>query len=120
MGLRVEKVQEEIRHEVSQILMREVKDPRVGFVTVTGAKVSSDLSCAKVFVSVLGDEEKTAEALKALKNCTGFVRRELAHRIRMKFIPEISFCLDTTIEYSAHIQKLLNEINTAEQEEKRD
>lgn len=118
MGLRVEKIQEEIRHEVSQILMREVKDPRIGFVTVTSAKVSSDLSSARIFVSILGDEKQMQESLLALKNCSGFIRRELAHRIRMKFIPEIAFSLDTSIEYSAHIQKLLNDLNKTGQEDK--
>ncbi len=89
--------------------MYRLKDPRIGFVTVTGAEMTADLKLARIFVSVLKEEERdlTLEILNASKN---FIRSALGKRLRMKFIPEIEFRLDTSIEYGIKIDKLLREI----------
>lgn len=120
-SVRIEKVQELIKQQASEIIMREVKDPRIGFVTVTKVDVSSDLHNAKLFVSILGSDKQIEDTWKGLNSSIAFIRRELAHRIRLKFIPEIKFFMDTSLEYSAHIQKLLIEVNKKEaQKEKED
>ncbi|MBR6014147.1 MAG: 30S ribosome-binding factor RbfA [Selenomonadaceae bacterium] len=109
--VRVEKLQELIKQEVGKMFLKEIKDPRIGFVTVTEVEMSSDLHEAKIFVSIMGDEEKIKETFKGLKSALGFIRREIGKRIRMRYIPKIFFALDTSLNYSEHIQKILLEIN---------
>jgi len=108
--LRVEKVQEMIKQEVSKMILTDIKDPRIGFVTVTQVEVTGDLREAKIYVSIMGNEEQVEESLKGLQSALGFIRREIGHRIRLRFTPEISFALDTSLDYSEHIQKLLLQI----------
>ena len=110
-SVRIEKVQELIKQEASEIIMRELKDPRIGFVTITEVDVSSDLRNAKLYVSILGSDKQIEDTWKGLNSSLTFIRRELAHRIRLKFIPEIRFFMDTSLEYSTHIQKLLLKIH---------
>lgn len=114
MGVRVEKIQELIKEQVSAIIMREVKDPRIGFVTVTEVDISSDLKNAKIYVSLLGSPKQMKDSWEGLNSSLGFIRRELAQRIRIKFMPEIKFCVDTSLEYSAHIQEILTKIHQEE------
>ena len=109
--VRVEKVQELMKQEVSDIIFNELKDPRIGFVTVTSVACTEDLREAKIYVSVMGDEKKARDTLYGLNSSLGFVRREVGRRIRLRFTPEISFALDTSLNYSDHIQRLLNEIH---------
>ena len=109
--VRVEKVQELMKQEVSDIIFNELKDPRTGFVTVTSVACTEDLREAKIYVSVMGDEKKARDTLNGLNSSLGFVRREIGKRIRLRFTPEISFALDTSLNYSDHIQRLLNEIH---------
>lgn len=106
-SVRVEKIQELIKEQTSEIIMRELKDPRVGFVTVTEVDVSGDLRNAKIYVSIFGSDKQIEDSWQGLNSSLGFIRRELAHRIRLKFIPEIKLFMDTSLEYSSHIQKLL-------------
>ena len=113
--LRIEKLQELIKQEMSKMLLREIKDPRIGFVTVTDAEMTGDLREAKIFVSVMGSDEQVQESLKGLKSALGFIRREIGKRIRLRFTPEISFALDTSLDYSEHIQKILLDIERQEQ-----
>ena len=114
-SVRVEKIQELIKQETSEIIMRELKDPRIGLVTVTEVDVSSDLRNAKLYVSILGSDKQIEETWKGLNSSLGFIRRELAHRIRLKFIPDIKFLMDTSLEYSAHIQELLIKVQKEEE-----
>lgn len=114
-SVRVEKIQELIKQETSEIIMRELKDPRIGFVTVTEVDVSSDLRNAKLYVSILGSDKQIEETWKGLNSSLGFIRREIAHRIRLKFIPDIKFLMDTSLEYSAHIQELLIKVQKEEE-----
>lgn len=106
---RAQRVGEEIKREVSDIL-RGMKDPRVGFATVTGVTLSNDLRHAKVYVSVYGSEEQKRESLEGLQAATGFVRTEIGRRIRLRHTPEILFQLDSSIEHGQRINQLLNEI----------
>ena len=108
--IRVGRVGEQIKKELSQIIQSELKDPRIGFITVTGVDVTNDFSQAKVYLSVLGSDEQKAETLKALTRSTGFIRSELGKRIRMRKIPELLFKFDESIDYGSKIQGLLQQI----------
>ncbi|NLG80573.1 MAG: 30S ribosome-binding factor RbfA [Firmicutes bacterium] len=108
--LRVERVAEAIRSEVAEILAREIKDPRLGFATVTDVEVSDDLRHVKVFVSVMGDKAQVDETMAALESATGFVRSEIGRRIRLRHTPEIIFRYDTSIKRGARVFELLKEI----------
>ncbi len=109
--LRVEKLQELIKQEMSKMLLKEIKDPRIGFVTVTDVEMTGDLREAKIYVSIMGGEEQIQASLEGLQSALGFIRREIGHRIRLRFTPEISFALDNSLDYSEHIQKLLLKID---------
>lgn len=110
MTTRQEKVKELLKHEVSDILRKEMKDPRLGFVTVTDADVSKDLKHAKIFISVLGSEQEKAESFAILQSASSFIRGEFGRRVSMKVIPEISFRLDTAVEHGARIFELLQKV----------
>ncbi|GIO29956.1 MULTISPECIES: 30S ribosome-binding factor RbfA [Paenibacillus] len=109
--IRVGRVGEQIKKELSQLIQSELKDPRIGFLTVTGVDVTNDLSQAKVYLSVLGDEEQKENSLKALEKANGFLRSELGKRIRLRHIPELIFKFDESIAYGSKIEKLLGEIS---------
>lgn len=109
--IRVGRVQEQIKKELFQILQTEWKDPRTGFITITAVEVTGDLSIARVFVSVLGDDKQKEDTLAALSRGKGFIRSELGKRIRLRVVPEIEFKIDQSIDYGARIEKLLHEIN---------
>ena len=115
-NLRIEKLQELIKQEMSKSILQEIKDPRIGFVTVTDVKLSKDLSVAKIFVSIMGSDEQIKDTLEGLKSALGFLRHEIAKKVRMKYTPKIYFALDTSQNYSEHIQKLLLEISNEEKE----
>jgi ribosome-binding factor A len=104
----------QIQHEVSAMLSRDMKDRRIGFVTVTGVQMSPDLRHAKIFVSTMGSEKEKKASLDALNHATGWIRRELGQRIRIKFLPEIAFMADTSYEYGERIDKLLEDIREQE------
>ena len=108
--LRIEKLQELIKQEMGKMLLTDLKDPRIGFVTVTDVEMTGDLRSAKIFISVMGGEEKVKSSLEGLQSALGFIRREIGHRIRLRFTPEISFALDTSLDYGDHIQKLLLQV----------
>lgn len=112
--LRVEKVQEAIQHEISNMLLHDVKDPRIQFVTITGVELTDDMSIAKVYVSLYGPDEKQEETWKALNRALGFMRSEIAKRIRLRFAPSLILVKDTSMEYSAHIQSILDKIKQEE------
>ncbi|PZD93365.1 30S ribosome-binding factor RbfA [Paenibacillus sambharensis] len=109
--VRVGRVGEQIKKELSQIIQTELKDPRIGFITVTGVDVTSDLSQARIYLSVLGSDEQKENTLKALAKGSGFIRSELGKRIRLRHTPELEFRFDSSIEYGSRIESLLVEIN---------
>src|SRR5581483_9199953 len=104
---RQEKLGEQIAIEVSDLLRTRVKDPRVGFASITHVEVSGDLRHAKIFVSVMGDDEDKKNTMEALRHAAGFVRHELAGRLTLRFMPEIAFRLDSSIEHGSHILDLI-------------
>jgi ribosome-binding factor A len=101
----------QIQQEVSLMISRSMKDRRVGFVTVTGVRMSPDLGHARIFISLMGSESEKSESLETLNHAAGWIRHELGQRIRMKFLPEIVFQMDTSQEYGAHIDQLIDEIH---------
>ncbi|MEW6101412.1 MAG: 30S ribosome-binding factor RbfA [Candidatus Omnitrophota bacterium] len=107
---RQERVTQAIRREVSIILHDELKDPRLGFVTITKVELSHDFRRANIFFSVLGKDEEYKKTKQALNSALGFIRRILSQRINLRFAPEISFREDRSTEYSIRIEELLNEI----------
>ncbi|MEI7026330.1 30S ribosome-binding factor RbfA [Paenibacillus sp. y28] len=114
--VRVGRVAEQIKKELSQILQTEMKDPRLGFITVTGVEVTNDLSQAKIYLSVFGDETQKEETLRILARGNGFMRSELGKRIRLRIVPELVFKFDTSIEYGSRIEALLGKIHEGESE----
>ena len=105
---RAARVADLIRQELGQLLEREVKDPRVGFVTLTSVQVTADLRTARVAVSVLGDETKRKESLKGLGAAQGFLRHELAQRLGMRYTPVLVFELDRSLETEQRMEELLH------------
>ena len=112
--LRVEKVQEFIKQEASKIILNELKDPRVGFVTVTQVEATGDLRHAKIYVSLLGSDEQKAQTWEGLQKALVFLRSEIGKRLRMRFSPELTLHLDESLDYSDKIQKLLLKIKEDE------
>jgi len=112
MAHRIERVNHLIRQEISQLLQRQVKDPRLSkFVAVTEVSTSADLRYAKIFVSGMGSEADRQETLKGLVAASGFFRNKLAKTLRMRRIPELSFHWDDSIERGAHLQQLIDEVS---------
>ena len=109
-GKRLERVNQLIKEEISMLLQRELKDPRLGFVTVTEVDVTTDLKHAKVYVSVLGSEEQWATSFQALQSARGFVWNWLRRHLDLRATPEIAFRPDRSMEHAAHIQSLLAEL----------
>ena len=111
MAHRVERVNSLIRQEISQLLQRQIKDPRLGnFIAVTEVSTSPDLKYAKVFVSHIGSEEEKQETLSALASASGFFRRELAKHLKLRNIPELSFRWDDSIKRGDHLLQLIEDI----------
>ncbi|MEQ2526527.1 30S ribosome-binding factor RbfA [Bacillaceae bacterium CLA-AA-H227] len=110
MGLRSTRVGEQMKKELGEIIGRKIKDPRIGFVTVTDVQVTGDLQQATVFISVLGDEEQREKTLKGLAKAKGFIRSEIGQRIRLRKTPEITFEFDESIDYGNRIDSLLYQI----------
>src|SRR5690349_18353780 len=106
---RQEKLGELFAAELSDLLRTRVKDPRVGFASITHVEVSGDYRHAKIYVSVLGSEEEQANTIKALKHAAGFLRHELASRVVLRYMPEIVFKLDTSIAEGSRILELIRE-----------
>lgn len=107
--VRQNRVGDQVRVELADLLLSSVKDPRVGFATVTEVRMSPDLRHARVYVSVLGDEEAEARTLAALGGMTGFLRHEIGRRIRLRHVPEIEFVADHTLKHSERIEQLLRD-----------
>ncbi len=118
--MRVEKVQELMKQEISEIILRELKDPRIGFVTVTSVACTGDLREAKVYVSIMGNDEQIKASWDGLMSSLGFIRREVGKRIRLRFTPELHFALDKSLDYSAHIQELLLQVEREKKEARSD
>lgn len=118
MSRRTEQVAEAIKEDISVLIQRELKDPRVGFVTVTRVEVTPDLKHAKVFFSVIGDSEQRDQSLTVLKHASSFLRHELARQLTLRYVPQLYFQFDEAVEHSDKIHKLLLELEREDQANK--
>lgn len=112
---RADRVSDLLKEEISQMLLKEVKDPHVGFITITGVDISKDLQVAKVFYTILGDEKQVSDSAQALSRVSPFIKRQLGKRLRMRYIPDIIFRYDHSLEYGARIDTILNQLNDSEE-----
>ncbi len=110
--IRQERVAEQMRKEISELMRSEIKDPGIGFATITRVEVAGDLQHAKVFVSVFGNAEEKKSTMAALTRASGFIRGEVGRRLRLRISPELSFKLDESSEYSAHIETVLRRLDS--------
>ena len=113
-NIRIERLNDAIQEEISKILMLEVKDAHIQFVTITGVETTNDLSYAKVYVTVL-NQEKKEQTLDALNKAAPFIRSKLAERIEIRHTPELKFIYDTSIEYGNHIEQVIEKIKNNEE-----
>lgn len=107
---RQQRIQQLLIEEVSDIVLREVKDPRIGFLTVTGASVSPDMRHARIFVTIMGTEEEQAAGMKGLQSAARFIRRAFGRRCDLRVTPEIEFRFDAAIQHGVRIFDLLEQI----------
>ncbi|PKL92788.1 MAG: ribosome-binding factor A [Candidatus Goldiibacteriota bacterium HGW-Goldbacteria-1] len=116
-GIRKQKVESLMKREISTIIMREVKDPRVGFVSVHSVSLTNDLKSAHVYISVMGDEDKKKKSLEGLQKASGFIRGQVGDAIKIRYTPEIIFKLDNSYEERLRVEGLFRQI---EEEKKND
>ena len=110
MVKRSDKVSEEIHRIISELLIKGLKDPRIGFVTITGVKLTTDMRQATVYFTVIGSDEEKKNTEAGLNSARGFIRKELAQALKMRFTPEVMFKYDTSVDYGQHIETILKEI----------
>ena len=113
---RADRVAELIRQEVSDIISRKLKDPRIGFISVTAVDIGNDLQNANIYVSVFGSDEQKQETMEALSHAAGFVRGQLGHRLELRDVPEICFKLDESIEKGARVFEIINKLHKEKEE----
>jgi ribosome-binding factor A len=111
---RAERLAELLKKEISDILLKEVKDPRIGFVSLTDIEVSGDLRHANVYVSVYGNEEERQASMKGLEKATGYIRKLIGERIKVYHTPEIIFKYDNSLEHGAYISRLIDKVKEEE------
>ena len=112
---RTQRVRQLLKEEISRLLQRDVKDARIGMVTVTDVEVTRDLRYAKIYVIVSGDDDRRSDALKGLSSAAGFLRSRLGRELRIRRVPELRFSIDRTHEHAARISELLAEVKTSEE-----
>ena len=115
-SIKIERINHAIQEEISVILMREIKDENIKFVTITGVETASDLGSAKVYYTVF-NREKLEETKEALERASSFIRTKLAERIEVRHTPELRFIYDTSIEYGEHIEKIIDDIKEKEKKD---
>lgn len=109
---RANRISEEVRKIVSEVIFNGLKDPRVStMTTVTGVEVTRDLSYAKIYISVLGDDANKEETIKGLNSAKGFIRKEIGNRMDLRYVPEPIFHLDESLEKAMSLSKLIDEVN---------
>ncbi len=114
MSNRRDRVSDLIRGEVSRLLLHEMRDPRIGFVTITGATISPDLKNVRIFVSVLGDDKARKDSLHALNSAAGYFRRTLFHNLRLRYAPHVAFRFDDSLDRGERIDQVLKTIHELE------
>ncbi len=112
MSRRTDRIEDQLRTEISDILRRELRDPRVGMASISDIHVTADLRHARVLVSVLGEEDSRNDSVEALRHASGFIRSRVAHRLRhLRVTPELAFELDRGPEHSQRIEQILEELH---------
>jgi ribosome-binding factor A len=111
---RADRVADLIRMEIADLLLKQVRDPRIGSVTITGVKVTDDLRTARIFFVELGKDQCSEEVLAGLGKAAGFLRRELGRRIQLRLVPELLFSYDPSFAYGDRIERLISEIHREE------
>lgn len=107
---RATRVADLLKEEISEMLCKEVKDPHIGFITITDVEVSKDLKHAQIFYTILGDEKQEEESADALSRVSSFIKKQLGKRLRMRYIPEIIFKYDHSLAYGTKIDHILNSL----------
>lgn len=115
MSITLDRLTTTVQRTLTELIQKEVKDPAVGFITVTDVEITNDLSYATVYVSFLGNEAREKAGMKALDRAKGFLRRELGRRVKMRKVPELIFKVDTSLKYGQHIDALLNKVKNEKQ-----
>jgi len=116
MGIRSKRVEGQLKKEISKILQEDLKDPRIGFVTITRIELTGDLRYAKIYFSIMGDDAAKEEGLEGIKSAKGFIRKLIAERIRLRYVPELYFKLDNSIDYSINLEKTFERIKNEHKE----
>ncbi len=119
-GRRQRQIESLLRIELSDIIQREVRDPRLGFASITQVHVSKDLSHARVMVSIFGTDEERKQSIEALQHAQGYIRKQLAPRIRLRKTPALLFELDESLEHAEHISRILSELEIPPETEDQD
>ncbi len=114
-GRRIERLNEQLKREITDIVRNSARDPRIGVVTVTRVQSASDLSFARVFVSIIMDEEEKKQSLEGLAAAAPFIRSELSKRLSIRRVPELRFELDRSLEHALNIERLIGEVKQSEQ-----
>lgn len=109
MSRRVDRVEEACKEELSEILQREIKDPRVGFVTITRVKLTADLRHARVYISIMGSDDEVRQSLEGLESARGYLRARLGEHLRLKYLPEIDFRHERIAQEALELERLLRQ-----------
>ncbi len=117
-GKRAERIADLVQREISEMLVRSIKDPRIGFITITRVAVTQDCRLARIYFSMVGNAEDRERSLEGLNSAKGYIRRELGQRMKLKYTPEILFKFDPSIEYAIHMDDLMHQLE--EEREKKD
>jgi ribosome-binding factor A len=115
MFKRSEKVAEAVHEMVSRLIVKGLKDPRIGFVTITGVKVTDDLHLATIYFTVVGSDEERHATEAGLNSARGYIRKEMGKSLRMRYVPDIVFKYDVAVAYGSHIENILREIKSTEE-----
>ena len=110
-NMRAERVGEQMKKELMDIINNKLKDPRVGFLTITDVQPTNDLSLAKVYFTVLGDDKEREDTFKGLEKAKGFLKTEIAQRMRLRIVPDLQFEYDESIDYGNRIERLIQELH---------
>ncbi len=119
-GKRSDRVADLVRKEISEMLVKSIKDPRIGFVTITRVAVTEDCRVARIYYGVVGTPEERAQSMKGLSSAKGYIRRELGQRMRLKYTPELIFQFDPSIEYSIHMEELIRHLHEEREKKERE
>jgi ribosome-binding factor A len=112
---RMNRINDLLQEEIARLLLREIKDPRIGFVSITRVKTNKDMRNARVFISIYGEEETQVQALEGLASAAGYIRKQLFRNLSLKTVPKLTFVLDESIAYSDRISSLLRELEQEEE-----